>query len=244
MRRSYDAKKLARRKRKPAELLLVPMIDIFTVLVTFLLMTAVFSRTVVLQLNLPAQQAECKEPDPPRTCSWRCSCARICSRSRTAIPDRWRPCPIPTRAMTTTALTTYSEAVKAKFPEKTDASVLLESDIPYDTLVQVMDRVRVFEVAIGPGDASGRALPGHFHRRCPAMMSNRARRMAEHHSRHSAGAELNLIPLIDILSVMVSFLLVYSTEVEVIQNSKGIEIPAVDRRGDAASLGGRHDHEE
>ena len=38
-------------------------------------------------------------------------------------------------------------------------------------------------------------------------------------------AELNLIPLIDILSVMVAFLLVYSTEVEVIQNSKGIEIP-------------------
>ena len=57
------------------------------------------------------------------------------------------------------------------------------------------------------------------------MMSNRARRMAEHHLRHNAAAELNLIPLIDILSVMVSFLLVYSTEVEVIQNSKGIEIP-------------------
>ncbi len=56
-------------------------------------------------------------------------------------------------------------------------------------------------------------------------MSNRARRMAQHHLRHRADAELNLIPLIDILSVMVAFLLVYSTEVEVIQNSKGIEIP-------------------
>jgi len=56
-------------------------------------------------------------------------------------------------------------------------------------------------------------------------MSSRARRMAVHHQRHRAGFELNLIPLIDILSVMVSFLLVYSTEVEVIQNSKGIEIP-------------------
>jgi biopolymer transport protein TolR len=57
------------------------------------------------------------------------------------------------------------------------------------------------------------------------MMSNRARRMADHHLRHRADAQLNLIPLIDILSVMVSFLLVYSTEVEVIQNTKGIEIP-------------------
>ena len=56
-------------------------------------------------------------------------------------------------------------------------------------------------------------------------MSNRARRMAQHHARHKADAQLNLIPLIDILSVMVAFLLVYSTEVEVIQNSKGIEIP-------------------
>ena len=56
-------------------------------------------------------------------------------------------------------------------------------------------------------------------------MSHRAQRMAQHHLRHRADAQLNLIPLIDILSVMVAFLLVYSTEVEVIQNAKGIEIP-------------------
>ena len=55
--------------------------------------------------------------------------------------------------------------------------------------------------------------------------SNRARRMMAHHLRNKAAAELNLIPMIDILSVLVSFLLVYSTEVEVVQNTKGIEIP-------------------
>jgi biopolymer transport protein ExbD len=64
MRRSYQYRKMERHARKPAELLLVPMIDIFTVLVTFLLMTAVFSRTVILQLNLPAAQTEFKEPPP------------------------------------------------------------------------------------------------------------------------------------------------------------------------------------
>ncbi len=42
---------------------------------------------------------------------------------------------------------------------------------------------------------------------------------------HRTDAELNLIPLIDILSVMVAFLLVYSTDVEVVQNAKGVEIP-------------------
>ena len=56
--------KRSRRLRKPAELMLVPMIDIFTVLVTFLLMTAVFSKTVVLQLNLPASVTEFREPPP------------------------------------------------------------------------------------------------------------------------------------------------------------------------------------
>jgi biopolymer transport protein TolR len=43
--------------------------------------------------------------------------------------------------------------------------------------------------------------------------------------KHREDAELNLIPLIDIMSVLVAFLLVYSTEVEVVQNSKGIEVP-------------------
>ena len=56
-------------------------------------------------------------------------------------------------------------------------------------------------------------------------MSNRARRMLQHQMRHRADAELNLIPMIDILSVMVSFMLVYSTNVEVLQNTKAIEIP-------------------
>jgi biopolymer transport protein ExbD len=57
------------------------------------------------------------------------------------------------------------------------------------------------------------------------MMSSRARRMMTHHIRNRNQSELNLIPMIDILSVLVSFLLVYSTEVEVVQNTKGIEIP-------------------
>jgi biopolymer transport protein TolR len=56
-------------------------------------------------------------------------------------------------------------------------------------------------------------------------MPKRARRMELHHLRRSRDVELNLIPLIDIMSVMVAFLLVYSADVEVIQNSKGVQIP-------------------
>jgi biopolymer transport protein TolR len=56
-------------------------------------------------------------------------------------------------------------------------------------------------------------------------MSNRARRMLQHQLRHRADAQLNLIPMIDILTVMVAFLLVYSANVEVVQNTKAIQIP-------------------
>jgi biopolymer transport protein ExbD len=143
MRRTYDAKKLARHKRKPTELLLVPMIDIFTVLVTFLLMTAVFSRTVVLELNLPAQQTEFREPPPGLQLEV------LVRKDSIQVADR-NSGPLATLQNTAggydyEGLTNYLKRVKAKFPEKTDASLLFEPDIPYDILVQIMDRVRVFE---------------------------------------------------------------------------------------------------
>jgi biopolymer transport protein ExbD len=133
MRRSYQSRKLARHMRKPAELLLVPMIDIFTVLVTFLLMTAVFSRTVILQLNLPASQTEFRDPPP-------------------GLPNT-------AAGYNYDGLTDYLKRVKAKFPEKTDASILLEPDTPYDTLVQVMDRVRVFETKQGLNTVQAELFP-------------------------------------------------------------------------------------
>ena len=46
--------------------------------------------------------------------------------------------------------------VKAKYPQHLTASVLLESDIPYDSLVQVMDTVRV---RVLPAAAGGPAAP-------------------------------------------------------------------------------------
>jgi hypothetical protein len=49
--------------------------------------------------------------------------------------------------------------IKAKFPEKTDATILLESDTPYDILVQVMDRVRVFEVSQGLNTVQAELFP-------------------------------------------------------------------------------------
>ncbi|MGH8136956.1 MAG: ExbD/TolR family protein [Steroidobacteraceae bacterium] len=157
MRRSYANKKLARHSRRPAELLLVPMIDIFTVLVTFLLMTAVFSRTVILQLDLPASQTEFRDPPPGLQLEV------MVRKDQLQVADR-NSGPLATLLNTPggynyDGLTEYLKRVKAKFPEKTDASILLESDTAYDTLVQVMDRVRVFEVKQGLNTVQAELFP-------------------------------------------------------------------------------------
>jgi biopolymer transport protein ExbD len=143
MRRSYATRKLARHKRKPAELLLVPMIDIFTVLVTFLLMTAVFSRTTVLELNLPAQQTEFREPPPGLQIEVmvRKNLIQVADRNSGPLATL----PNTDKGYDYEGLTKYLKRVKEKFPQKVDATILLEKDTPYDILVQVMDRVRTFE---------------------------------------------------------------------------------------------------
>jgi len=147
MRRSYQYRKLERHTRRPAELLLVPMIDIFTVLVTFLLMTAVFSRTVILQLNLPPPQTEFKEPPPGLQLEVMVRKDLLLVADRNTGP--LHSVPNTPAGYDYEALTEYLKFVKARFPEKTDASILLEPDTAYDTLVQVMDRVRVFESGQG-----------------------------------------------------------------------------------------------
>ena len=130
-----------------ASCMLVPMIDIFTVLVTFLLMTAVFSRTVILELKLPPANAEFKEPPPGLQ-------LEVMVRKDALMVDDRNSGPLATfpnkdGGYDYDGLSKYLQQVKTKFPDKTDATVLLEPDTPYDIVVQVMDRMRVLEVNAG-----------------------------------------------------------------------------------------------
>jgi hypothetical protein len=56
-------------------------------------------------------------------------------------------------------LVEYLKFVKTKFPDKTEASILLEPDTAYDTLVQVMDHVRVFEAGEGVNTVQAELFP-------------------------------------------------------------------------------------
>jgi len=147
MRRSQALRKLLRRQRRPSELQLVSMIDIFTVLVTFLLMTAIFSRTVVLDLKLPSNNASF--PELPKGLNLEV----IVRANSLTIADRGtgplRELPNNAQGYDLDGLTQYLKFVKSRYPDKVEATILLEPQIAYNTMVQVMDRTRVVEVNAG-----------------------------------------------------------------------------------------------
>src|SRR5690606_25346328 len=59
----------------------------------------------------------------------------------------------------------------------------------------------------------------------PMRYMGRAARMRRHHKRHKRGAALQLVSLMDIFTILVFFLLVNSSEVEVLPNSRAVRLP-------------------
>jgi biopolymer transport protein ExbD len=145
------------RRRGKHDLNIVPMIDMMVVLVFFLLFSAVFTRTSILELNLPAANAEV--PDLPKGLQLEV----IVRKDRIEIADRGTgllkslPSAV-TAEYDYRGLSQYLQLIKSKYPEKTDASILLEPDISYDTVVQTMDTVRVFK-APDSGISYGELFP-------------------------------------------------------------------------------------
>jgi len=58
-----------------------------------------------------------------------------------------------------------------------------------------------------------------------ALHSNRAKRMDRRLKRSKGASGLNLVSLMDIFTILVFFLLVNSTEVEVLPNAKDVQLP-------------------
>ena len=133
-----------RRNTETAELNITAFMNLMVILVPFLLITAVFSRLAILELNLPGSSSE-----PADEQEQVFQLEVIVRADRIEVGDRnvgaLGVFPIDVDGYDFAALSNKLSELKSTYPDKTDASILLESDIPYDTLVQVMDRVRVAE---------------------------------------------------------------------------------------------------
>lgn len=138
------ARKSHRQNREPPELDITAFLNLMVVLVPFLLITAVFSRITILQLNLPASVGEANVAEK------KISLEVIVRKERIDIGDGeqiiTRIPNIADNRYDIKSLSNLLLEIKSNYPSKLDATVLMEADIEYEYLVQVMDAVGGAEV--------------------------------------------------------------------------------------------------
>lgn len=129
----------SRRREAENDLDVTTFMNLMVVLVPFLLITAVFSRITVVELTLPsaAGGASASEPKFRLEVIVRQSGIELSNGEAViaAIPKQDDEYDFATLGRMVMAL-------KHDYPDSKEASVLLEPDIEYDYLIQVMDVVR------------------------------------------------------------------------------------------------------
>jgi biopolymer transport protein ExbD len=134
-----------RRQDKEAmhELDVTTFLNLMVVLVPFLLITAVFSRLTIVELNLPSSSSGPSSSQPSFRVEVVVREAGIEITNGTSIIAS-----IPKKddEFDLETLSDFMVELKRDYPEQEAASVLMEPHIPYDYLIQVMDIVRSVEV--------------------------------------------------------------------------------------------------
>lgn len=135
------------RHHAPPEMNITAFMNLMVILVPFLLMTAVFSRLAVQQLELPdstVTDAGQDQPDKSVTVIVRKGGITLRSaRHVEMIGNQGQHYDLST-------LSQRLLQIKDASPELTQATILLEPDVAYDLIIHVMDAVRSARV---PGDS-------------------------------------------------------------------------------------------
>lgn len=142
------------RHQEPAEMNITAFMNLMVILVPFLLITAVFSRLAILELDLPSPNSEPTEDEPKQRLTITVREDGITVSDRDGVI---KPIPLVAGAHNLQALTDLMVLVKNKIPNETSATLLLEPDTDYDTVIQVMDAVRI-ATAEQTGDTKDREL--------------------------------------------------------------------------------------
>lgn len=140
-----------RRQNEAPELDMTTFLNLMVALLPFLLITAVFSRITIVELDMPS--ATGPAPTEP---TFRVEV--VVREAGIEIMDGVQviaAIPKVDGEYDLEKLSGYLTEIKREYPAKDDASVLLEPDIEYDHLIDVMDAVRSTELR--QGDAVTRA---------------------------------------------------------------------------------------
>jgi len=135
-----------RRTKSPAhEIDVTTFLNLMVVLVPFLLITAVFSRLTIVELNLPSTAGGPSSNAENFRIEVVVRDAGIEITNGNAIIAS-----IPKKddEYDFQTLSDFMIALKREYPEQDSASVLMEAHIPYDYLIQTMDVVRSVEIPV------------------------------------------------------------------------------------------------
>jgi biopolymer transport protein ExbD len=129
--------------KRPEEMNITAFMNLMVILVPFLLITAVFSRMTILELNLPP--ASVTNNDSKQELQLEIIIRRDALEvgdRRTGLIKRINNA----KGYDYKTLSEVMKQIKARFPDKLNATILSEPETTYDVLVQVMDAVRVAEI--------------------------------------------------------------------------------------------------
>lgn len=150
--------KLGRRRKRmetTVELNITAFMNLMVILVPFLLITAVFSRMTVLELNLPNLNAQAQEDQEIKL-----QLQILMTKEEFVVQDavlgKFKTIPRLEDGQTVMdlerkiwkPLQEVLLEVKRRFPEEQGIALLMANDVKYDTMIAVMDRVKQMDVVV------------------------------------------------------------------------------------------------
>lgn len=140
------SKRTAKRVRMPenVELDITAFMNLMVILVPFLLITTVFTHLTVLDINLPTSSQTNNEPEKKKSFEINV----IIGDEHFIVADNnnrvIKKIPTFETGGHFKILNSVLKQIKVSYPEKTNITILSQQNSKYDTLINTMDAVRVF----------------------------------------------------------------------------------------------------
>lgn len=150
-----------RKKQENHDLELTTFLNLLVVLISFLLVTSVFSRIAIQELKLPtaAGAGGAIDTPPPVTIEVilrkNAVQVQISKDGKSTVTASY---PKTGDKYELNELSDYLQGLKGQYADKNDATLLVEPDIAYEHVIHVMDTVKMARVQ-KPGEDSMQKIP-------------------------------------------------------------------------------------
>ncbi len=146
-------------RHKSAELNITAFMNLMVILVPFLLITAVFSRLTILELNIPSPDTQAQQDEQPPLQ------LEVVVRKDALYLQEFNTGPIKRlpwedEEVNWQELTDVLVEIKSRFPDVDTIALLVEREIDYQRLVSVMDHVSSAEIVRAASVETVELFPG------------------------------------------------------------------------------------